>query len=135
MNAPVVQRRPNGQLLPGAANLNPNGRPRGLASIEQIREKHGHRVEELIENLFELTRTGSEATKLAANRELLDRIIGKPQISADVSVTRLGVGQLYLQALQRASQRAHAISGEKVIDGDDDNSNAGAPRDPTEIIQ
>ena len=122
-------------MLPGAANLNPNGRPRGLASIEQIREKHGHRVEELIENLFELTRTGSEATKLAANRELLDRIIGKPQISADVSVTRLGVGQLYLQALQRASQRAHAISGEKVIDGDDDNSNAGAPRDPTEIIQ
>jgi hypothetical protein len=132
MSAPVVQRRQNGQLLPGHAVLNPNGRPRGMASIEQIREKYGHRVPELIENLFELTRTGSEATKLAANRELFDRIIGKPQISADVPVTRLDVGQLYLQALQRSSQRAHAISGETVTDGGI-NGSVGAASDPTEI--
>ena len=128
MNAPVVQRRQNGQLMPGAANLNPHGRPRGLASIEQIREKFGHRVEELIENLFELTRTGSEATKLAANRELLDRIVGRPQQVIEAVTTKYDVGALYLQALQRAQRNT-------VIDGGDDNSNAGAPRDPKEIVQ
>jgi hypothetical protein len=127
MNAPVVQRRQNGQLMPGAANLNPAGRPRGLASIERIREKCGHRVEELIENLFELTRTGSEATKLAANRELLDRIIGRPQQVIEAVTARYDVGAMYLAALQRAQINT-------VIDGGDDNSNGG-PRDSTEIIQ
>jgi hypothetical protein len=43
---------------------------------------------------------------------------------------RFDVGSMYLQALQRANGAAA-----KVIDGDDDNSNAGARRDPTEIIQ
>ena len=130
MNAPVVQRRQNGQLMPGAANLNPHGRPRGLASIEQIREKFGHRVPELIENLFILTKTGSETTKLAANRELLDRIIGKPMQTVEAVTTKFDVGAMYLAALQRANGEAA-----KVVDGEDDNSNAGAPRDPTERIQ
>jgi hypothetical protein len=133
MNAPVVQRRQNGQLMPGAANLNPQGRPKGMASIEMVREKHGHRVEELIENLFELTRTGSEATKLAANRELLDRIIGKPMQTVEAVTTRYDIGAMYLAALRRAN--SHLAPSAPVIDGDDDNSNAGAPRDPTERIQ
>jgi hypothetical protein len=112
MNAPVVQRRPNGQLMPGAAVLNPNGRPRGMASIEAVREKYGHRIPELIENLFELTRTGSESTKLAANRELLDRIIGRPQQVIEAVTTKFDVGAMYLQALQRANGEAA-----KVVEG------------------
>jgi hypothetical protein len=107
----MVQRRPNGQLMPGAAILNPNGRPRGMASIEQIREKYGHRVPELIENLFELTRTGSEATKLAANRKLLDRIVGRPQQVIEATTTSVGVGALYLQALRRANGEGQTIDG------------------------
>jgi hypothetical protein len=129
MNVPVVQRRRNGQLLPGAANLNPHGRPRGLASIERIREKYGHRVEELIENLFELTKTGSETTKLAANRELLDRIVGKPQQVIEAVTARFDIGSMYLQALQRASQRAHAVPVETVTDGGI-NGSVGAASDP-----
>jgi hypothetical protein len=123
MSAPVVQRRPNGQLLPGAANLNPHGRPRGMASIEQIREKYGHRVPELIENLFELTRTGSESTKLAANRELLDRIVGRPQQVIEAVTAKFDIGAMYLSALRRAN--SHVAPSEPVIDGDDDNH---APR-------
>ena len=111
MNAPVVQRRPNGQLMPGAAVLNPNGRPRGMASIEAVREKYGHRIPELIENLFELTRTGSESTKLAANRELLDRIVGRPQQVIEAITTKMDFGAMYLQALQRANGEGQTIDG------------------------
>jgi hypothetical protein len=127
MNAPVVQRRQNGQLLPGAANLNPHGRPRGLASIEQIREKYGHRVFELIENLFELTQTGSESTKLAANRELLDGIVGRPQQVIEAVTAKFDVGAMYLQALQRAAQgtnNSHIVPGEPVVEG---KANGNAP--------
>jgi hypothetical protein len=88
---------------------NPNGRPRGVASIERIREKYGHRVFELIENLFELTRTGSEATKLAANRELLDRIVGKPQQTIEAVTAKVDVGAMYLAALQRANGEAAKV--------------------------
>jgi hypothetical protein len=98
-------------------------RPRGLATIEQIREKYGHRVLELIENLFELTRTGSESTKLAANRELLDRIVGRPQQVIEAVTAKFDIGQLYLNALRRVN--SHVAPGASVIDGDDDNH---APR-------
>jgi hypothetical protein len=110
--------------------LNPAGRPKNLASIERIREKFGHRVEELIENLFALSKSGSENTRLAATRELLDRIIGRPMQTVEAVAARYDVGLMYLQALQRANGAAA-----KVIDDGDDNSNAGARRDPTEIIQ
>ena len=86
MNAPVVQRRPNGQLMPGAAVLNPHGRPKGNA-IEQLREKYIGRLDEFFEVLIDLTK-------------------------------------LYLQALQRASQRAHAVPGEPVVEG---KANGNAP--------
>jgi hypothetical protein len=129
----ALTRRPNGTMLPGHTP-NPGGRPR--TAIEQIREKYGHRIPELIENLFELTRTGSESTKLAANRELLDRIIGKPQQVIEAITAKVDVGAMYLAALQRARNNSHVAPSEPVIDGDDDdNSNAGSPRDPTEIIQ
>jgi hypothetical protein len=117
--------------MPGQANLNPNGRPRGMASIEQIREKYGHRVPELIENLFELTRTGSEATKLAANRELLDRIVGRPQQVIEAHTTRLDVGAMYLQALQRAN--ANGSNAVDITHDGDMNGSAGGTSDPTEI--
>ena len=123
MSAPMVQRRPNGQLMPGAAVLNPHGRPKGNA-IEQLREKYIGRLDEFFEVLIDLTKSKNENMRLRATAELLDRLVGKPQISADVSVTRLDVGQLYLQALQRASQRAHAVPGEPVVEG---KANGNAP--------
>jgi K+-sensing histidine kinase KdpD len=107
-----VRRGADGRLLPGHAVLNPRGRPRGLATIEQVREKYGHRVPELIENLFELTRTGSESTKLAANKELLDRIIGKSMQTVETVSAKFDVGAMYLQALRRANGEAA-----KVVEG------------------
>jgi len=131
----TAKRAPDGKWLPGIS-ANPAGKVAGASpSVSQLREKYGHRIPELIENLFVLTKTGSEATKLAANRELLDRIVGKPVQTVEAVSARFDVGAMYLAALQRASQRAHAVSSEPVIDGSDDNSNAGAPHDPTGIIQ
>src|SRR6516225_3132342 len=96
-----VRRGANGRLLPGHAVLNPTGRPRGNG-IEQLRQQYMHRLPEFFEVLIDLTKSKNENMKLRATAELLDRLIGKPQISADVSVTRVGVGAMYLAALQRA---------------------------------
>jgi hypothetical protein len=52
-----------------------------------------------------------------AYRELLDRLIGKPVQSADVSVTKFDAGLAYLEALRRASERAHTVAGEPVVEG------------------
>jgi hypothetical protein len=76
-------------------------------------------LEEFFEVLIDLTKSKNENMRLRATAELLDRLIGKPQISADVSVTRVGVGAMYLAALQRARDNAHAVPGETVIDGGD----------------
>jgi hypothetical protein len=69
--------------------------------------------------------------RLAAYREFFDRLIGKPQVTIDTALAKLDVGAMYRQALQRAN--SHAVPRLTVIDGDDDNSNAGAASDPTEI--
>ena len=102
MNAPMVQRRPNGQLMPGAAVLNPNGRPRGNG-IEALREKYIGRLDEFFEVLIDLTKSKNENIRLRATAELLDRLIGRPQISIEATTARVDVGALYLQALQRAN--------------------------------
>jgi len=124
MSAPMVQRRPNGQLMPGAAVLNPHGRPKGNA-IEQLRERYAGRLPEFFEGLIELTKSKNENMRLAAYREIFDRLIGKPQVTIDAAVAKFDVGAMHLQALQRAN--SHAVPSETVIDGDDDNSNAGTP--------
>ena len=127
MNLPA--RRPNGTVMPGSV-LNPGGRPRN--AIEQLREKYLHRLPELIEGLFQLTKSESPHVRIAATRELLDRLIGKPQISIDAVTAKFSAGAEYLAALQRASQRARVISGETVIDGGI-NGSVGAASDPREI--
>jgi hypothetical protein len=127
MNAPVVQRRPNGQLMPGAAVLNPNGRPCGNG-IEALREKYIGRLDEFFAVLIDLTRSKNENMRLRAAAELLDRLIGRPQVTIDAVTTKVDIGAMYLQALQRANSgpiaNSHIVPGETVID--DDNSNAGA---------
>jgi len=81
--------------------LNPGGRPRN--AIEQLREKYMHRLPELLEGLFELTKSDSPHVRIAATRELLDRLIGKPQISIDAVTAKVDVGAMYLAALKRAN--------------------------------
>jgi hypothetical protein len=112
MNAPpVVQRRPNGQLMPGAAVLNPHGRPKGNA-IEQLRERYAGRLPEFFEELIALTRSDSENIRLQALREIFDRLLGRPAVSVDTTVTKLDLGELYRQALVRANSPAAGGNGE-----------------------
>jgi hypothetical protein len=107
MNAPIA-RRPNGTLLPGGAALNPGGRPR--SDIEELRAQYRHRLPELVNGLFSLTKSDNESIRLAAYRELLDRLLGKPVAVVESTHTRVDIGQLYLSALQRANQPTHGTT-------------------------
>ena len=62
--------------------------------------------------------------RLAAIREILDRLLGKPAVFVDATHTKVDIGQLYLAALKRANG---------VIDGGGDNSinGVGAASDLT----
>jgi hypothetical protein len=94
-------------MMPGSV-LNPGGRPRN--AIEQLREKYMGRLPELLEGLFELTKSGSPHVRIAATRELLDRLIGKPQVTIDAQVAKFDAGAAYLQALQRAAAKANGVN-------------------------
>jgi hypothetical protein len=100
MNAPIA-RRPNGTLLPGHAALNPGGRPR--SAIEELRARLLPRLPEFMDVLIELTKSSNEATRLAAIKEILDRLLGKPAVFVDATHTKVDIGQLYLAALKRAN--------------------------------
>jgi hypothetical protein len=100
MNAPIVrQRRPDGTLLPGQPAMNPGGRPR--TAIEELRARLLPRLPEFMDGLIELTKSSNEATRLAAIKEILDRLLGKPAVFVDATHTRVDIGQLYLAALKR----------------------------------
>jgi hypothetical protein len=101
MNIPVVhRRRPDGTLLPGQPALNPGGRTR---AIEELKARYLPRLPEFMDGLVELTRSPNETTRLAAIRELLDRLLGKPAVFVDTVDTKPDVGKLFLRALQRAN--------------------------------
>jgi hypothetical protein len=98
---PTVRRAANGHLLPGGV-LNPGGRPRN--AIEEVRERLGPHTAEFCAALVELARSPNEATRLAAVREFFDRLIGKAPLAVDTTVTKVDIGQLYLQALKQANR-------------------------------
>jgi hypothetical protein len=102
------QRRPDGTLLPGQPAINPGGRP--VTAIQELRAKYLPRLDEFMDALVELTHSRNEMTRLAAIRELLDRLLGKPAVFVDAVHTKLDVeqyvGQLYLDALRRLNQVA-----------------------------
>ena len=85
-----------GQQLPAPVRSGSNG-------IVEARRMFMHRMPELFDVLFQLVKSKHEMTRLAACRELLDRLIGKPQISIDAVTTKVDVGALYLEALKRAN--------------------------------
>jgi len=53
--------------------------------------------------LVELLDSPTESIRLAAAREVLDRVYGKPKVSVDVQTT--DVSQIHLQLLQEAQRR------------------------------
>jgi hypothetical protein len=101
MNTPIIARRPNGTVVPGA-RLNPGGRPR--STIEEVRARLLPRLPEYLEALDKLTRSKHEATQLAAIREILDRLLGKPAVFVDSTTTKIDIASLYLQALKHVNE-------------------------------
>jgi hypothetical protein len=113
MTAPT--RRPNGTMLPGHT-ANRGGRPAN--SIASVRERYLPRPDKLMEELVELaTNSKSEMVRLAAIREILDRLLGKPPVAIDTTVAKFDLGALYLQALKRANV---VIDGDNTINGSND---------------
>jgi hypothetical protein len=93
-------RRPNGTVLPGHTP-NPGGRP--VTAIQELRARYLHHLPGLMEGLFELaTRSPNEMVRLAAIREILDRLLGKPPVAIDTTVAKVDVAELCHSALRRA---------------------------------
>jgi hypothetical protein len=95
--------------------MNPGGRPR--TAIEELRARYLPRLPEFMDALVELTRSRNEMTRLAAIRELLDRLLGKPAVFVDATHAKFDFGALYLQALKRANG---VIDGGNTINGSND---------------
>ena len=99
MNAPI--RRPNGTMLPGHTP-NPGGRPR--TAIEELRARLLPRLPEFMDGLIELSKSPNEATRLAAIKEILDRLLGKPAVFVDAVTAKVDIGSLYLAAMKKANE-------------------------------
>ena len=105
--------------------MNAGGRPRN--SIGQLRERYAHQLPVLFDRLFWIaTHATSERVQIAAISELLDRLLGKPQVTIEATHTSVSVAELYRAAMVRAGQ-AHA-NGATVING-----GVGAAGGPKEI--
>ena len=123
VNAPV-RRRPNGTLLPGFT-ANAGGRPRSVT--DALKEKYRNRLPELMDRLFFLTGPNNPPmVQIAAIRELLDRLLGKPQVTIEANTARLDISSMYLAALKRANAEMQSvnshIASEQVVEG---KANAG----------
>jgi len=133
MNVPALARRRNGQLIGGRGSLNPAGRPR--ISIGQLRETYAHKLPILFDRLFWIaTHATSERVQIAAISELLDRLLGKPQVTIEATHTSVSVAELYKAAMLKAS-RANSVPSEQVVEGKANEIDAGNgnARDPKEI--
>ena len=75
------------------------------------------RLPEFMDGLIELSKSPHEATRLAAIKEILDRLLGKPAVFVDATHTKVDLGVLYLQALKRANG---VIDGDNTINGSND---------------
>jgi hypothetical protein len=59
---------------------------------------------QLFENLFAMaTPDKPYMVQIAATKEILDRLLGKPQVMIDAVTTKVDVAQLYLNAMRRAN--------------------------------
>jgi hypothetical protein len=71
--------------------------------IEELWARYLPRLDEFMDGLAELTHSQNEMMRLAAIRELLDRLLGKPAVFVDATHTKVDIGAMYLAALKRAN--------------------------------
>jgi hypothetical protein len=121
MSAAVVKRAPNGHLLPGSV-LNPGGRPRG--AIEELRERLQPHMPEFAAALVELVHSPNEVTRLAAIREAFDRLLGKPPVAVDSTVTKFDMGALYLEVVKNAGRPAIDLTPSAAVPSDNSTDQA-----------
>jgi hypothetical protein len=69
------------------------------------------RLPQYFEELEAIALDRSHPQQLQAIRELLDRLIGKPQVYIDTTTQTLNLSQLYVEALRKANEP-------KVLDGE-----------------
>jgi hypothetical protein len=99
-NFAVVPRDERGRILPGTQF----GPGYTKTDIVELRAKYRHKLPKLLENLFVLAEPDKPyMVQIAATKEILDRLIGKPQVTIDAVTTKVDVAQLYLQAMRRAN--------------------------------
>jgi hypothetical protein len=125
MNVPA-QRSADGRLLPGNTVGIAGAKPRNI--VTELKIRYENRIPELMERLFWIaTHSDSERTQISAISELLDRLVGKPQVTIDAVTTKVDVAGLYLAAMRRINSEAqsatsHIASSEQVVEG---KANAG----------
>ncbi len=96
----MPQRDATGRWLPGQS-ANPGGRPRDELRLAELARAY---TEEAIATLVEVMRTGELADRVRAATALLDRGYGKPAQEARLTVEKIDVGQLHLQAVRELSK-------------------------------
>jgi hypothetical protein len=112
-----VPRRANGTVMPGYT-ANPGGRPRSLT--DTLKEKYRNRLPELMDRLFLLTGPNNPPmVQIAAIRELLDRLLGKPQVTIEATTARWDAGAMYLAALKRVNAEMQPANYSRVLPGAD----------------
>jgi hypothetical protein len=59
---------------------------------------------EFAEALVALVRSPNEATRLSAIREAFDRLLGKPPVAIDSTVSKIDLGAIYLDVVKNANR-------------------------------
>ena len=119
MNAPA-QRSADGRLLPGNTVGIAGARPRNI--VTELKIRYENRIPELLENLFVLAEPDKPyMVQIAATKEILDRLIGKPQVTIESTSTRVDIASMYLAALKRANAEiqpanSHIIPSADVVE-------------------
>jgi hypothetical protein len=111
MNAPV-QRKPNGQLLPGST-ANPSGRPKVVGEIKELARQHAPAA---FERICELIDSSDERIALAASQEILNRAYGRPVQAVESKVEKVSMSRLFVQAARRAA--GYDEMGGKIIEAE-----------------
>jgi hypothetical protein len=111
MNLPV-QRKPNGQLLPGFT-ANPSGRPKVVGEIKELARLHAPAA---FERVCQLLESNDERISLAAAQEILNRAYGRPVHAVENKVEKVSMSHLFVQAARLAS--GHDETGKKIIEAE-----------------
>jgi hypothetical protein len=111
MNVPV-QRKPNGQLLPGFT-ANPSGRPKVVGEITVLARQHAPAA---FKRVCDLVESNDERIALAAAQEILNRAYGRPVQAVESKVEKVSMSQMFVQAARIASGHDH--TGKKIIEAE-----------------